>query len=102
MTLTRRPARFTAVLRPSPRLPPLMIATLSFIVSFAIATPLLFASDQCCVLYSMILRNVFYTVSSLTVGRGRVRSLFSFEIGPSFKVGNNPRLLRLPFQLFLS
>jgi hypothetical protein len=33
------------VLRPSPRLPPVMIATLSFIlptVSFAIGTPLLF------------------------------------------------------------
>src|SRR6267142_413129 len=62
MTLTPRPARFTAVLRPSPRLPPVMIATLSFIVSFAIATPLLFASDQCCVLYSMTLRHVFYRV----------------------------------------
>src|SRR5882757_117718 len=30
MTLMPRPARFTAVLRPSPRLPPVMIATLSF------------------------------------------------------------------------
>jgi len=28
-----------------------------------------------------------------------VRGLFRFEIGPSLKVGNNPRLLRLPFQL---
>jgi hypothetical protein len=31
-----------------------------------------------------------------------MRGLFRLEIGPSLKVGNNPRLLRLPFQLFLS
>ena len=40
--------------------------------------------------------------TSLTARRGRVRGLFRFEIGPSFKVGDNPRLLGLPFQLLLS
>ena len=44
----------------------------------------------------------FIQSTSLTVRRGRVRSLFRFEIGPSFKVGNKPRLLRLPSQLLLS
>jgi hypothetical protein len=45
MTLTHRPARFTAVLRPSPRLPPVLIATLCFkvpTVSFAVGTPFAF------------------------------------------------------------
>ncbi len=39
---------------------------------------------------------------TVTVRRGRVRSLFRFEIGPSFKVGNKPQLVRLPSQLLLS
>ena len=40
---------------------------------------------------------LFIQSTSLTVRWGRVGGLFRFEIGSSFKVGNNPRLLRLPF-----
>src|ERR1700730_4530769 len=105
MTLAPRAERFTAVLRPSPRLPPVMIATLSFkvpTVSFAIGTPftLLKLSVAFCTARSCDMR--FKQSTSLTVRMGRVGGLFRFEVGTSFQVGNNPRLLRPPFQLLLS
>src|SRR6266478_251223 len=40
--------------------------------------------------------------SSLTLRRRRLRAPFRLEIRPSLEVPNNPRLLRLPFQLFRS
>jgi hypothetical protein len=50
-----------------------VITTLSFTAptaSLAIGTPLLFASAEWCVLYSMILRHVFYTVHILNGAKG--------------------------------
>src|SRR4029077_19908911 len=75
MTLTPRRARFTAVLRPSPRLPPVMIAALSFVVptvSFTIGAPLLFAQAQSCILYRVMLGHVFYRIHVAT-GANRLR-----------------------------